>query len=218
MAVGGADRDAKGMANLVCSEHFVVANQPGKDGEPRGIGRRPAFRTPGIRSQIEDGAGAGLPSSCRRVPARSPGLVEPRPVPLEDEQVPVAVIAPTGYRSFDVVGHCFRLFGDGIARGRSGCSRITLVAEENELHRDERLGLGDSHVRDPERRRPEIRVKRRVTDPLDDVSGAQVGRRLGDCPGSTSCPGYRAGRRSSLRAARRLMKPVRGEVVSYRSE
>src|SRR5579863_8618359 len=61
--LGMRSGEPDGVADLACHD-LVIANQASEYGQTSGVGRGPSGGAQSIRQQIEDGAGAALPTGC----------------------------------------------------------------------------------------------------------------------------------------------------------
>jgi hypothetical protein len=103
------DREAQGVPDG-SRPNLVVADESRKNGQARGVGRRPAVGTQRVRSQVEDGTGVGVPASSAE--ARGVHLVEPAGPLLQREHVAVGP-ALHGRVGRDRVGTGIGLVGFG---------------------------------------------------------------------------------------------------------
>ena len=187
--------------------HLVVAREPGEDGQPGGVGGRPAGRPEPIRAQAPDRARAGTPAAPFRIERIE--LVEAAGAAVDDERM---AVSRRGAPAFDL----------HLARDRIGAA-IRLVGV---LEGDARLRLpaADDGDRNSDRRAlPEPRAKVRVhagsgADRRDDLGGVARDRERVDplIPGARLREDRAAGRsghaqRLRGRAAERERKKAEHE-------
>src|SRR5207249_10340719 len=119
-----------------------VSNQAGEDRQPGGVGRRPPVGPKRIAAEVEDRAGAGIPTVRVRIPGRTgrPGpveLVELAALEPEHEDVAVSGTVRTALDRW-IVGNRIRAW--------------IALARVLEHDGNERLRRGHYRVRESDRR------------------------------------------------------------------
>ncbi len=179
MAVGRADGDPQRVPDRT-THRFVVANQAGKNREPRRVRRRPALGTTGVGGEIEDRAGVGFPALGAAVPPRGEQLEQPPAIAIDDEQVAIAARPAARHSAFDEVRLRRRDRRNRIS-GLPAEAAVAFAAIRDEGHRDARLTAADADIRDPVRRRSEVRMRRaRAADEVDVGARLRIDGRVRD--------------------------------------
>src|SRR6185436_20569513 len=164
-AVRRADGDPERVPDWT-THRLIVADEAGKNREPRRVRRGPALRTPDVGREIEHRAGVGFPALRAAVPPRGEELVQAPAIAIDDEQVAIAARPAARRAAFDEAGLCRRGRRDRIS-GLTGEATVALVAIRDEGHRDARLAAADADVWNAVRRRSEVRMRR--ARPADEV-------------------------------------------------
>ena len=151
-----------------CSIDFIVTDQAGEDGQARRVGRSPARRTRGIRVQVKDRAGTGLPAAAGG--ERGVQLIQFPVVTVNHQHVPVALSIQPALDG--------RVGRDGVG---AGVAFVGIVKR----HGDAGRVPGDDHIGDaewpPVVAGPEVRVQGAIApDAVDERVRVRVHRQLVD--------------------------------------